>query len=218
MGEKRATAALRWLLEHERLWGVLSIGFAGGLQPELVTGDVVLADRILATSALVMSERGVSEAAIVTPNVRLAAHVAMAAQRADLVRHHGLLLSHDTVVSGALDKHALGRYTGALAADMESYYIGLLAEAHRLPFISMRVILDPCQMELDLPLHGVTTLDGGVLPVRAALAVMRQPVLLQSFWQLWCLSRLSQRRLSAWLAHFVAILDTIPDDEEAHTP
>jgi adenosylhomocysteine nucleosidase len=228
MGEERAAAALQWLVAHERLWGVLSIGFAGGLQPELATGDVVLADRILAwpertvpndvVPADTMPPGGVSEGPFVTPNPSLASLVAIAAQQAGLSRHRGLLLSHNMLVAGTVDKRWLGRYTGALAVDMESYGIGSLAAAQRLPFISMRAILDPCDTPLDLPIHGLTTPDGGIRPGGVALAVMRQPGLLKSFWALWRLSRLTQRRLRVWLDHFFTLLDTIPSTEDAQRP
>lgn len=223
MGAVRAAAALQWLVAHERLWGVISIGFAGGLQPELTTGDVVLADRIQAWPACAVPtspvpEGGGAEGMVVTPNARLASLAATAAQRAGLSRYQGLLLSHKTLVPGALDKHLLGRYTGALAVDMESYGIGSLAAAIGLPFISMRAILDPCDTALDLPPDGLTTHDGGLLLGGAALAMIRQPGRLKSLWTLWRLSRLTQRRLAAWLDHFFAILDTTPTTEDAQRP
>lgn len=215
MGAERAAAALQWLVEHERLWGVLSIGFAGGLQPELTTGDVVLADRIQAWSACAVPKGGAVEGTFVTPNARLTWLAAAAAQRAGLLRHRGLLLSHTTLVPGALDKHILGRDTGALAVDMESYCLGSLAAAHGLPFISMRAILDACDTALDLPLNGLTTPDGGVRLRGAAWAIMRQPGLLKSFWALWHLSRFTQRQLAVWLDHFFALLSVSPSEEDA---
>ncbi len=215
MGEDRAAAALQWLVEHERLWGVLSIGFAGGLQPDLATGDVVLADRIQTWPELVGPESVASRGAFVVPNARLASLVATAAQQAGLPWHQGLLLSHKTLVSGALDKRLLGHYSGALAVDMESYRIGWLAAAHRLPFISMRAILDPCDADLNLPMDGLATPDGGVRPSGAAMAVMQQPGLLKSFLTLWRQSRLTQRRLSIWLDHFFALLGATPSEEDA---
>ena len=215
MGAERAAAALQWLVEHERLWGVLSIGFAGGLQPELTTGDVVLADRIQAWSACAVPKGGAVEGTFVTPNARLTWLAAAAAERAGLLRHRGLLLSHTTLVPGALDKHILGRDTGALAVDMESYCLGSLAAAHGLPFISMRAILDACDTALDLPLNGLTTPDGGVRLRGAAWAIMRQPGLLKSFWTLWHLSRFTQRQLAVWLDHFFALLSVSPSEEDA---
>ncbi|ETX06843.1 phosphorylase family protein [Candidatus Entotheonella palauensis] len=215
MGEERAATALQWLVEHELLWGVLSIGFAGGLQPELITGDVVLADRIQAWPELAVRE---DEGRFVFPHARLASLVATAAQEAGLSRHRGLLLSHKTLVPGALDKRMLGRCTGALAVDMESYRIGSLAAAHGLPFICMRAILDPCDTELNLPFDGLTTPDGGVRPGAAARVVMRQPELLKSFWVLWRLSRLTQRRLAVWLDSFFALLDPSPSEEDTQRP
>jgi adenosylhomocysteine nucleosidase len=229
MGAERVAVALSWLVAHERLWGVVSLGFAGGLQPGLTTGDVVLANRIQAWpglgvstdagSAYTVPEDHVVEGVFVTPHAKLTSLAVIAAQQAGLSRHHGLLLSHNMLVSGTRDKRWLGRYTGALAADMESYWIGSLAVTHRLPFISMRAILDPCDMALDFPLHGLTTTDGGLLPAGAALAVMRQPTLLKSFWALWRLSRVTQRQLAVWLDHFFTLLDaTVFSEEDAQKP
>lgn len=219
MGEERAAAALQWLVEHERLWGVLSIGFAGGLQPALTTGDVVLADRIQASSERTIRngpvlEASVFEGGLVIPDTRLSTLATMAAQRAGLSLHHGLLWSHQTLVASVFDKRLLGRDTGALAVDMESYGIGALAASHRLPFVSMRAILDPYDMALDLPLSNLTTPDGGVRTGGAATAIMRQPRLLQSFWALWKLSRLARCRLGVWFDHFFTQLDTISSEEE----
>ncbi len=214
MGEERAAAALAWLVAHEPLAGVLSIGFAGGLQPELATGDVVLAERIQTRPDVAVPEDvGIGEA-VVIPHAELASLAATAAQQARLTRHQGLLLSHKTLVPSALDKRVLGYQTGAVAVDMESYRIGVLAAAHGLPFVSLRAVLDPCDTELHLPLDGLTTLDGGVRPSGAALAVLRQPGLLKSFWRLWRMSQLTQRRLAVWLDHFFAMLRTISSQED----
>jgi adenosylhomocysteine nucleosidase len=218
MGEERAAAALQWLIEHERLWGVLSLGFAGGLQPHVAAGDVVLADRIQTWPPQTMPEQVVPEAAYVIPHARLASLVATAARQAGLPWHQGLLLSHKTLVPGASDKRLLGRDSGALAVDMESYHIGRLAAAYRLPFISMRAILDPCHTALNLPVGGLTTPDGGLQPGSAVMAVVRQPRRLKSLLMVWRLSRLAQRRLAVWLDHFFAILGTTPSEEDVQSP
>ncbi len=218
MGEARAVAALQWLVLHERLQGVLSIGFAGGLRPELATGDVLLVDRIQAWSKRTAPENGEVRRERVIPNVRLTSLADQAAQRAGLSRHRGLLLSHKTLVPSALDKCILGRRTGALAVDMESYWIGSLAAAHGLPFICLRAVLDPCDTEVNLPLEGLTTPDGGLRPSGAVMTVMRQPGLVKSFWMLWRLSSLTQRRLKVWLDHFWALLSTISSEKDTQRP
>ncbi len=207
-GEERAAIALQWMVEHHSLWGVLSVGFAGGLQPDLATGDVVLADRIEAWPRHTMPA-----GACVTPNARLASLAATAAQRAQLPRRQGLLLSHKLLVPSAADKRLLGRQSGALAVDMESYGIGGLAAAHQLPFMSLRAILDPYDMDLNLPMDGLTTPDGGLLPGGAVKAMMRPPGLCRSFLALWRQSRLTQRRLAVWLDHFFAVLGTISQEK-----
>lgn len=208
MGEDRAAIGLQWMIEHHSLWGVLSIGFAGGLQPDLAIGDVVLADRIEAWPRYT-----VPVGAYVTPNARLASLADTAAQQAGLPRRHGLLLSHKLLVPSAVEKRLLGRQSGALAVDMESYGIGGLAAAHQLPFVSLRAILDPYDMDLNLPLDGLTTPDGGLRPSGALTAMIRQPGLCKPFLALWRQSRLTQRRLAGWLDHFFAILGAIPQEE-----
>ncbi len=208
MGEERAVTALQWIVAHYPLWGILSVGFAGGLQPDLATGDVVLADRIEA-----WPPQTVSVGACVTPNARLASLAATAAKRARLPRRHGSLLSHKLLVPSAGEKRLLGRQSGALAVDMESYGIGGFAATHHLPFMSLRAILDPYDMELNLPMDGLTTPDGGLRPSGALKVMMQQPMLCRSFFALWRQSRLTQRRLAVWLDHFFAMLGEISQEE-----
>lgn len=208
MGEERAAAALQWMVKHHSLWGILSVGFAGGLQPDVVTGDVVLADQI-ETWPQPTRPAGAG----VTPSPRLASLADTAARRAGLPRRQGLLLSHKLLVPSAVDKRILGRQSGALAVDMESYGIGELAAAYHLPFMSLRAILDPYDTDLSLPLDGLTTPDGGLRPSGALKAVMRQPGLGRSFLALWRQSRLTQRRLAVWLDHFFAMLDGVSPKE-----
>src|ERR687886_2208269 len=47
MGPERAAQAVLWLGQHYQLAGVLSVGFAGGLQAELRPGDALLVTHIL---------------------------------------------------------------------------------------------------------------------------------------------------------------------------
>ena len=49
MGPERAAQAVLWLGQHYQLVGVLSVGFAGGLQAELRPGDALLVTHILHT-------------------------------------------------------------------------------------------------------------------------------------------------------------------------
>src|ERR671936_2607330 len=48
MGPERAAQAVLWLGQHYQLAGVLSVGFAGGLQVELAPGDAILVTKVLA--------------------------------------------------------------------------------------------------------------------------------------------------------------------------
>src|SRR4051794_21199998 len=52
LGPERAMQAVLWLAQYCQLAGVLSVGFAGGLQAELAPGDAVLVTKILASCDL----------------------------------------------------------------------------------------------------------------------------------------------------------------------
>src|SRR5262245_21293211 len=62
MGPERAAQAVLWLGQHYELAGVLSVGFAGGLQTDLASGDAVLVTKILAPCY--MPETAVDSAAV----------------------------------------------------------------------------------------------------------------------------------------------------------
>ncbi len=111
---------------------VLSFGIAGGLEPGLAPGTVLIArgihdgdSRIETASAWV---------------VRLAA----ALPGARIVDLAGV----DSAVVAARHKSALHRRTGAAAVDMESHVAARLAALHRLPFAALRVVADPAERTL----------------------------------------------------------------------
>jgi hopanoid-associated phosphorylase len=108
--------------------GIISIGIAGGLAPQLRPGDWVLADGVdgMPTDAAWTS--------------RLAARLPEAAR--------GLFLGSDVIVAERGEKAELHRTTGALAVDMESHVAARVAQRHHLPFAVARVVCDPAHRSL----------------------------------------------------------------------
>ncbi|WP_237480636.1 phosphorylase [Lichenibacterium dinghuense] len=111
---------------------VVSFGIAGGLEPGLAPGTVLIA-------------RGVHDGAErLTADVdwcdRLAA-LLPGARRADLA-------GVDVPAAGAGDKAALRGRTGAAAVDMESHVAARLAALHGVPFAALRVVADPAERSL----------------------------------------------------------------------
>jgi adenosylhomocysteine nucleosidase len=202
MGPERATQAATWLVQHYTLHGVLSVGFAGGLQPSLATGDAVLPLQILATTAGAETVSPCALAGII-PDARLAHHAALAATQAGLTQHQGTLLSSTEMVAHAAAKQQLGERFGAIAVDMESYSIGRVAAAHHLPFMVLRTIFDTQADEVPFQASRFTAADGALQPIRILSYVACHPHVLAQMLPAWRKVWTAGRGLESWLGHFL---------------
>ena len=109
-----------------------SFGLAGGLDPALSAGVVLLPTEVTGTEA---QGRRVPTAQDWRDRVASAvsAHAPV---------RSGRLLTAPRAIASIADKAELFRITGAAAVDMESLAVGEVAERHQLPFIAARVIVD----------------------------------------------------------------------------
>ena len=129
------------LLVAEGATRLISWGCAAALSASLNPGDLILADKLI--------DAGNVEITIdanwhsYTKN-SLAAFVAV---------HTGRLAESTSIVSSSKDKKQLHSITGAVALDMESIAIARVARQHTLPFLSIRVIADPVDMNLPLAIN-----------------------------------------------------------------
>ncbi len=148
-----AEAAAEWLV-GQGVEGLVSFGLAGGLDPALRPGDVVVplrvreGDRVIATDKLLSARFGVPG---------------------------GMLLAGGAVVAGAGEKARLFEQTGAIAVDLESGAVARVAARHGLPFAVLRAICDPA--ERDLPPAALVALDnsGAIGLWRVLASVARHP-------------------------------------------
>ncbi len=106
-----------------------SFGLAGGLDPALQPGDIVLASEVVSLSG------GLIPTALAWRE-RLASVLASHRMR------QARLLGSARAIATVEQKAAMFRDTGAAAVDMESLAVAEVAKAHRLPFIAVRVIVD----------------------------------------------------------------------------
>ena len=107
-----------------------SWGMAGGLDPALKAGTILLPSHVISTD-------GMSLPTARQWRERLAAALA--------ARHPvagGKLLSSAVAIEAITEKAAAFEATGALAVDMESLAVAQVAAAQELPFIAVRVIVD----------------------------------------------------------------------------
>jgi adenosylhomocysteine nucleosidase len=127
-GDLAAIAARR--LVHAGVSGLMSYGLAGGLDPRLRAGSVLLPNEVI-------SHGGGRFATADAWRARLSAAVAKAQPVAA-----GNLLTSATMIDTVSAKAAAFRDTGAVAVDMESLAIAEVAAANGLPFVVLRVIVD----------------------------------------------------------------------------
>ena len=205
MGPERAAQAVCWLGQHYALTGVLSVGFAGGLQAELASGCALLVTKILAPYDPPGTAGGAADVSL-RPNARLAQIAAMAVAQAAVVSHTGALLSTPTVVAQAVAKRDLGQRSGALAVDMESYSIGQAAAQCHLPFAVLRTIFDTADENIAIPLTTCLTPDGFLQPWPLLGSLVRHPELWLQLPHWWRTSSLAGSHLQRWLQHFFLLL------------
>lgn len=163
---------------------LVSFGLAGGLDPMLRPGLVVVPSAVLADGA------------------RLLADGAVAGRFGGLTGH--VLLAGTAVVADAAAKAALFRSTGAAAVDLESGAVASVALAHGLAFAVVRAICDPA--ERDLPPAALVALDsaGAIGLIRVARCVIGQPGQIPGLLALSRDAARARRALIGVIARFVA--------------
>jgi adenosylhomocysteine nucleosidase len=175
VGRDAVQATLDRLFDHDVVPPfVVYAGFAGGLDPALRIGDVLLADTILDESGRSWPATWPSD----STGIR-----------------RGRLLTTERLLGSVADKQRLREIHQAEAVDMEAAFVAARCAERHVPFGCVRAISDTADTPLSPALVGL--LSGGVLsPWRASLAAARHPALLGEFWRL--------ARDTRWAAHQLA--------------
>jgi adenosylhomocysteine nucleosidase len=129
MGSDLAAIAARRLADAGAS-GLMSFGMAGGLDPGLSAGSVVLPHEVISYDGARFRT---------TEAWREPLSLAIACGRPIA---EGALLTSPEPIAAVEDKAAAFRDTGAVAVDMESVSVAEVAAARGLPFIALRVIVD----------------------------------------------------------------------------
>jgi len=108
--------------------GLVSFGLAGGLDPVLFPGDVLVPETVLVDGTRVDCDPG------------------LMARLGGATRH--LLLAGEEIVPSADEKRLINRKTGAHAVDLETGAVARAALAHGLPFAVLRAVCDPANCSL----------------------------------------------------------------------
>jgi adenosylhomocysteine nucleosidase len=143
--------------------GIVSFGVAGGLDPSLESGDVILATEVVAGSYRWQAARPLKENLAATPGL----------DRKRVVE--GILAGSEHIVVSTRSKADLRRVTGASAVDMESHIAADYATENGLPFAALRVVADPASRTLPEVAVNAITPDGRINPWKVMRGVVRKP-------------------------------------------
>ncbi len=134
VGMENAFLASQWLVAE----GVVALGasgVSGGLDPKLEPGDLVLADSVIQENGNTCKQ--VWEGSSKFVEIVYAALIAKG-----IPAYRGAIITAQKPVLSARNKQALFTKTKALAADMESAAVAVVANKAGLPFFALRTMCD----------------------------------------------------------------------------
>ena len=151
---------------------LVSFGVAGGLDPALAAGTLLLPDNV---------EPGTGTPLSADPD--LLGRLVEAARASNMDPIRGSLFGSNTVVASVAEKAKLYASSGAAAVDMESHVVAAVATEAGLPFVVIRTVVDGADSALPSSVRGAVTPDGrsrgGLVAARLCLKPWEMPAVRQ---------------------------------------
>jgi adenosylhomocysteine nucleosidase len=169
-GPVNARAAAE-LLVAQGATRLMSWGCAAALSPTFKPGDLILADTLIDAEDCINAKCRVAKFCVssnwhsYTKN-RLST---------SMIVHTGCLAESKSIVSSSKDKKQMQSITGAVALDMESIAIAKVAGHYGLPFLAIRAIADPVNMDLPLAINHSLNNRGDIILAKLLLFLLLHP-------------------------------------------
>jgi adenosylhomocysteine nucleosidase len=145
---------------------LMSWGCAAALSGLLKPGDLVLSDKLVDAEG-----RGATKFSVSSEWHSYAINLLSSS----FVVHTGCLAESKNIVSSSKDKQQLHAMTGAVALDMESVAIAKVAKQYELPFLAIRAIVDPVDMNLPLAINYSLNNQGEIMIGKLLLFLVQRP-------------------------------------------
>lgn len=129
VGEKSCKARVENFLRQQQFKYLISTGFAGALDKELLIGSLLLSENFS------------------SPELLSSPHLASTGDALFL----GKLVTVPGVIDSKPERDRLAAATGAAAVDMETEFIAAACAAHRVPILSLRVVTDTPSQPFPVP-------------------------------------------------------------------
>lgn len=181
------------LLEEVPFRLLVSLGYAGALDPHLRTGDLVVGTVYL---------HGADPPISVTP---LATRAAVLLRKSGLSIQEGPVLTVDEPLLSPRAKRRARQGSGALVVDMEGRWIAETAGRKGVPLIGIRAVLDEACFPLPVFVASIIA-DSGRREWVHAVRAMARPSVFRSFLPLALKSRQASRSLRVAIQSIVSAL------------
>jgi len=149
-------------LSSSRLEAVITTGFAGGLDPALKVGDIVIAEQVIDFAT---GEH--------FPCAALPDHPAA-----------GVVLSQDRIANNLEEKQELFAKTGACVVEMEAAGVAARSKRAGLPFHCIKVISDGATESFNFDLNRMRTTEGRVSRGKIIVHALVRPNLVPGLFRL----------------------------------
>jgi adenosylhomocysteine nucleosidase len=188
-GKARAAKVTEALIAgHRPLW-VISAGFAGGLDPKLRRGDLLIVEQVVdASGQQIDVDIGLDHAAL--------------GESSGV--HAGRLLTVDRVVRRPEEKRQLAERFQAAAVDMESFAVAEVCRRHDVHFLGVRAVTDTVDDPLPADVERLLHQRSGAARLGAALStLLNRPGSAKDMWQLHQRAVVASDRLAKFIAGLV---------------
>ena len=174
---------------------LISWGCAAALSESLKPGDLILADELIDVGNVVMAT---SADWLAYAKNSLAKFV---------VIQSGRLAESTSIVSSSKEKKQLHSTTGAIALDMESVAVARVAKQHTLPFLTIRVIADPVNMDLPRAIYYSLNDQGEMVLRKLLLFLFLHPAELPGLTKLGFHFNAAKKTLKSIAGHLDKVID-----------
>ncbi len=165
VGAKNASASAE-LLVKQGVNSLISWGCAAALDKALKPGDLVVAVSLVDTDKLWLD----------LDNNGWANHVQATLAKQPLVTARvGTLAESENIIVTSREKGQLASASGAIAVDMESAAIAKVAKLHGLPFLAVRAVADPLDMDLPKAVSHALNGQGEVILRKLLMFLLLHP-------------------------------------------
>jgi adenosylhomocysteine nucleosidase len=192
VGKQRAADVALKTIEQFAPDKLLSIGYAGGLVPNLEVSDLIVADKIIdvESSAEFVPDPQWLQSALNFP----------APENYKVIS--GKLVTADKVIHSPLDKKEFGERFSAEAVEMETSAIAKVASDKNLPFLSVRAISDSVEQEI-LDSSSYLGSDGEISKLKAGWYVLTHPGSISSALSLRSQTQLATRTMTEFVSYLL---------------